>query len=95
MGIRPGKVPQALYLVTTILTLPQKDGNYIIIKKWVSDDVQQDMFEHTRQIRQRKAITAGPVEIERETRLYVNDKKKDKMYMVRKKSPNRRSWILS
>lgn len=73
----------------------QQDDNYIIIKKWVSDSVQQDMFAHTRQIKTRKAIAAPPIEIERETRLYVNDKKKDKMYMVRKKSPNRRSWIFS
>ncbi|KAL9624915.1 MAG: hypothetical protein Q9160_000962 [Pyrenula sp. 1 TL-2023] len=72
-----------------------QDDNYIIIKKWVSDTIQQDMFDHTRQIKQRKAITAPPIEIERETRLYVNDKKKDKLYMVRKKSPNRRSWIFS
>ena len=53
------------------------------------------MFEHTRKVRSRKAITAGPVEIEKETRLYVNDKNKDKMYLVRKKSPNRRSWMFT
>jgi hypothetical protein len=60
----------------------QRDTDYILIKEYVSDELQDDLFEHTKKLRSRKLIE-GP--IEKQTILKINDKKKDKMYLVRKK----------
>jgi hypothetical protein len=54
-----------------------------LIKEYVSDELQDELFAHTKKIRSRKLIE-GP--IEKTTILKVNDKKKDQMYLVRKKN---------
>ncbi|KAN0069775.1 hypothetical protein V8E54_012081 [Elaphomyces granulatus] len=72
-----------------------RDGNYIIIKTYVSKELQEELFAHTRRLREPKLITEQSSSL---TELRVNDKNKDKLYLVRKKSPaptRRRSWILS
>ncbi|OXV10772.1 hypothetical protein Egran_01466 [Elaphomyces granulatus] len=72
-----------------------RDGNYIIIKTYVSKELQEELFAHTRRLREPKLITEQSSSL---TELKVNDKNKDKLYLVRKKSPapsRRRSWILS
>ena len=63
----------------------QKDSEYIVIKQYVDQDLQDRLFEHTRILRERKMI-AGPVEKDTVTTLKVRDKSKDKMFLVRKKS---------
>ncbi|KKK20606.1 hypothetical protein ARAM_000154 [Aspergillus rambellii] len=70
----------------------ERDGNYIIIKTWVSEDLQEELFAHTRRLREGKLITQTSSTL---TELKVNDRKKDKMYIVRKKSPSRRAWIFT
>lgn len=70
----------------------QLDSNYIIIKQWVSEDFQEELFAHTRRLREGKLVTQSSSHL---TELKVNDKKKDKMYLVRKKSPSRRAWIFT
>jgi hypothetical protein len=61
----------------------QKDSNYILIKEYISDELQDELFAHTKKLRSRKLLLEGPVH--KETILKINDKKKDKMYLVRKK----------
>lgn len=70
----------------------QRDSNYIIIKQWISEDFQEELFDHTRRLREGKLITQTSNTL---TELKVNDRKKDKMYLVRKKSPSRRAWIFT
>ncbi|KAI9367929.1 hypothetical protein BJX61DRAFT_537657 [Aspergillus egyptiacus] len=68
------------------------DGNYIIIKTWISEELQEELFAHTRRLREGRLVTQTSNTL---TELKVNDRKKDRMYLVRKKSPNRRSWIFT
>lgn len=73
------------------LTLPQRDSNYIIIKRWIPEQQQDILFEHTRRLRERKLITDTTVELKKEH---------DQLLLVRKKSPGRRrstsrGWIFS
>ncbi|KAJ5606137.1 hypothetical protein N7510_008918 [Penicillium lagena] len=68
------------------------DHNYIVIKKWVDEDFQDKLFSHTKRIREGKVLTQTSSST---TELRVNDRNKDKMYLVRKKSPSRKSWILT
>jgi hypothetical protein len=72
----------------------QKDSEYIVIKQYVDQDLQDQLFEHTRTLRERKMIV-GPVEKDTITTLKVRDKSKDQMYLVRKKSksPGRKIYI--
>ncbi|KAL1964659.1 hypothetical protein VTN77DRAFT_6685 [Rasamsonia byssochlamydoides] len=70
----------------------EHDSNYIIIKTWISEDFQEELFAHTRRIREGKLVSETSSSL---TELRVNDKKKDKMYLVRKKSPSRRAWIFT
>ncbi|OJJ57477.1 hypothetical protein ASPSYDRAFT_1056088 [Aspergillus sydowii CBS 593.65] len=68
------------------------DGNYMIIKAWISEELQEELFAHSRRLREGKVITEKSNTL---TELRVNDRNKDKMYLVRKKSPSRRSWIFT
>ncbi|TPR11495.1 hypothetical protein CAN33_0049000 [Aspergillus niger] len=68
------------------------DGNYIIIKQWISEDFQEELFAHTRRLREGKLVTQHSSTL---TELKVNDRKKDKMYLVRKKNPGARAWIFT
>ncbi|KAL5332231.1 hypothetical protein BJX70DRAFT_384783 [Aspergillus crustosus] len=68
------------------------DGNYIIIKTWISEDMQEELFAHSRRLREGKLVTQTSSSL---TELKVNDRNKDKLFLVRKKSPNRRSWIFT
>ena len=65
--------------------LLQHNSEYIIIKKWISQDLQDELFEHTKKIKEKKLIM-GPIEKDTTTILKVRDKSKDNMYLVRKKS---------
>lgn len=58
---------------------------------WISEDFQEELFAHTRRLREGKLVTETSSST---TELKVNDRRKDRMYLVRKKSPNRR-WIFS
>jgi hypothetical protein len=66
----------------------QEDSDYILIKQYVSNDLQDQLFAHTKKIKSRKLIEPP---IEKQTILKVSDRKKDKMFLVRKKdrSPGR------
>ncbi|KAL4791283.1 hypothetical protein BDV19DRAFT_370768 [Aspergillus venezuelensis] len=68
------------------------DGNYIIIKTWISEELQDELFAHSRRLREGRLVTQTTSSL---TELRVNDRNKDKMYLVRKKSPSRRSWIFT
>ena len=81
-------------LVLRLLTRVQKDSEYIVIKQYVDQELQDQLFDHTRMLKERKMI-AGPVEKDTVTTLKVRDKNKDQMFLVRKKSksPGRRVYI--
>ncbi|BCS27158.1 uncharacterized protein APUU_60206S [Aspergillus puulaauensis] len=68
------------------------DGNYMVIKTWVSEELQEELFAHSRRLREGKVISEKSNTL---TELRVNDRNKDKMYLVRKKSPSRRSWMFT
>jgi hypothetical protein len=68
-----------------LLTCVQTDSEYIVIKQYVDQDLQDRLFEHTRMLKERKMIT-GPVERDVVTMLKVRDRSKDQMFLVRKKS---------
>lgn len=63
--------------------MSQRDSDYILIERYVDDDLQDELFAHTKKIRSRKLIE--PATIEKKVIVKINDKKKDKMYLVRKK----------
>lgn len=65
----------------TKLTFRQKDTDYIIIKKYISYELQDELFAHTEKIKHRKLIVPS---IEEKKIMKINDRKKDKMYLVRK-----------
>ncbi|CRG84892.1 hypothetical protein PISL3812_02068 [Talaromyces islandicus] len=69
-----------------------RDPNYIIIKKFISEEFQEELFSHTRRIREGKLVTETSTTL---TELKVNDRKKDKMYLVRKKNPSGKAWIFT
>jgi hypothetical protein len=64
-----------------------------VIKQYVDQELQDQLFEHTRMLKERKMITAAPVEKDVITTLKVRGRSKDQMFLVRKKSksPGRRS----
>ena len=74
----------------------QHNHDYIIIKKWISQDLQDELFEHTRKYKEKKLLIMGPVEKDTTTVLKVRDKSKDNMYLVRKKSksPARKGLLI-
>ncbi|KAJ5109468.1 hypothetical protein N7456_006143 [Penicillium angulare] len=45
----------------------QDDANYIIIKKWITDELQEELFSHTRRIREGKSFVEECKEPERPT----------------------------
>jgi hypothetical protein len=63
-------------------SLYQRDTDYIIIKQWVDDDLQEELFAHTRRVR--KVKLDGQISSPTTGRKFD-----DRMYLVRKKSPNR------
>ncbi|KIW13701.1 hypothetical protein PV08_08892 [Exophiala spinifera] len=82
-----------------------RDTEYIIIKKYIDNTFQDELFEHTRRLKERKLITGPYVkETKTITTLTPNDhsyvKKGDKMYVVREKSKSpsrsrRSSWMFT
>jgi len=94
---------QRKYLSPTTLDLYElpwefdDDGTYIIIKKWISHDLQEELFAHTRKLKVKKLIM-GPIEKETVTTLKVKGEGKDEMFLVRKKSgrsPGRRGYMFT
>ncbi|KAL2416818.1 hypothetical protein ABEF95_005688 [Exophiala dermatitidis] len=81
-----------------------RDDEYIIIKRYIDHDLQDELFEHTRRLKERKLIT-GPYVKETKivTKLSPNEfvkKGGDKMYVVREKSKSparsrRSSWMFT
>ena len=61
--------------------MEKRDLNYIVIKRWIPEHDQDILFEHTRSLREGRRLTNASVEIKKE---------RDKLLLVRKKSPNRR-----
>ncbi|KAI4258242.1 MAG: hypothetical protein LQ352_001295 [Teloschistes flavicans] len=57
------------------------DTNYIVIKKWVNQNVQDKLFEHTRRLREQRLLTTNTtVELKKEH---------GKLKLVRERSPHR------
>lgn len=82
---------ESFFVFVHLLTCVQTDSEYIVIKQYVDQDLQDKLFEHTRMLKERRMIT-GPVEKDVITTLKVRDRSKDQMFLVRKKSksPGRR-----
>ncbi|ERF70673.1 hypothetical protein EPUS_02539 [Endocarpon pusillum Z07020] len=76
-------LPETLDVYRLPWSYDSKDSDYILIETYVDDDLQEELFAHTRKIRSRKLIEPSP--IEKKVIVKINDKKKDKMYLVRKK----------
>ncbi|KXG50812.1 uncharacterized protein PGRI_063840 [Penicillium griseofulvum] len=70
----------------------ENDTNYIIIKKWIDHDFQDQLFAHTQRLREGKVIAETS---HSRTELKVNDRRKDRLFLVRKKSPSGRMRILT
>ncbi|KAL8736260.1 MAG: hypothetical protein Q9166_000415 [cf. Caloplaca sp. 2 TL-2023] len=70
-----------------------RDSNYIVIKRWINENDQDKLFEHTRKLREQRLLTNSAVELKKEN---------GKLKLVREKSPHRersrshsRSWIFT
>ena len=87
----------------------QNNSEYIVIKKYIDNDFQEVLFEHTKTIRtKRKTITSGyekdvtvTLRPKQEVTEVVKDRN-DNMYLVRSKSrgrerssSRRRSWMFT
>ncbi|KAL8795228.1 MAG: hypothetical protein Q9195_002239 [Heterodermia aff. obscurata] len=59
----------------------KRDVNYIVIKRWIPEHEQDILFEHTQSLREGRRQTSALVEIKKE---------REKLLLVRKKSPGRR-----
>ncbi|KAL8672900.1 MAG: hypothetical protein Q9168_002654 [Polycauliona sp. 1 TL-2023] len=73
-----------------------RDANYIVIKRWISENDQDKLFEHTRKLREQreqKMLTSAPVELKKDPN--------GKLKLVREKSPagrsrsRSRSWMFT
>lgn len=80
------------------------DDKYILIKEYISHELQQELFEHTRKIKLRREkllITDGYVKETQTTikpRDVFKDGKSDQMFIARRKSVSkspRRSWMFT
>ena len=80
----PTTYVDSLHLVADTADFYMQGHNteYIIIKEYIDDELQEALFAHTKKIKSRRLIAAP---ITKETILKVNDRKKERMYMVRKK----------
>ncbi|KAL9600123.1 MAG: hypothetical protein Q9219_003379 [cf. Caloplaca sp. 3 TL-2023] len=72
-----------------------RDSNYIVIKRWINQNDQDKLFDHTRKLREQRLLpSSSPVELKKDS--------KGKLMLVREKSPSRarsrstsRSWFLT
>ncbi|KAJ5217336.1 hypothetical protein N7468_010344 [Penicillium chermesinum] len=85
-------LPETLIAYNLPWEWDERDSNYIIIKRWITEDFQEELFSHTRRLREGKVIAQTSSST---TELKINDRNKDKMYLVRKKSPSRRLRIFA
>ncbi|KAJ6084021.1 hypothetical protein N7486_010821 [Penicillium sp. IBT 16267x] len=85
-------LPETLLAYNLPWDWDETDSNYIIIKRWVTEDFQEELFSHTKRIREGKVLTQTS---QSQTELKVNDRHKDRMYLVRKKSPQHRLRIFA
>ncbi|KAJ5086617.1 hypothetical protein NUU61_007924 [Penicillium alfredii] len=83
-------LPETLIAYSIPWDWDERDSNYIIIKRWITEDFQEELFSHSRRLREGKVLTQTSSSL---TELKVNDRNKDKMYLIRKKSPSRRLRI--
>ncbi|KAI4277132.1 MAG: hypothetical protein LQ337_002005 [Flavoplaca oasis] len=75
----------------------ESDSNYIIIKRWISENDQDKLFDHTKKLReqrqQQKLLMSAPVELKKDPN--------GKLKLVREKSPagrsrsRSRSWMFT
>ncbi|CAF9934632.1 MAG: hypothetical protein HETSPECPRED_009301 [Heterodermia speciosa] len=75
------EVSKAQSNLETQAKIKKRDLNYIVIKRWIPEHDQNILFEHTRSLREGRRLTNAAVEIKKE---------RDKIFLVRKKSPSRR-----
>lgn len=61
-----------------------RDGNYILIKRWIPEHEQDILFEHTRRMREGRLLTNSKITLKKEH---------GERLLVRKKSPVRRRSI--
>ena len=89
-------LPPTLDLGSLLMTIClQKDSTYIIIKTWISHDFQEELFAHTKKLKEKKLIM-GPITKETTTKLMVNDGQRDQKYLVRRKSKSPgRNWMFT
>lgn len=85
-------LPPPSSLTKQILTrgYPQHNSEYIIIKKYIDNDFQDELFRHTKMLKEKKTIASGYVkDTEVTTTLRPREKSSDQMYLVRSKSRSR------
>ncbi|KAJ6004492.1 hypothetical protein N7522_006137 [Penicillium canescens] len=89
-------LPETLIAYSLPWDWDEHDTEYIIIKKWITEDLQEELFAHTQRIRHQKEHQRVIAQTSHSmTELRVNDRNKDKMYLVRKKSPKGRLRIFA
>ncbi|EFE29446.1 uncharacterized protein ARB_03700 [Trichophyton benhamiae CBS 112371] len=81
--------PRTLDAFSLIWEFDPNDADYMLIYHSLSQEEQDRLFDHTRKLRGQRTLTAsphnGPVTVE----MKVNDKKRDGLYLVRKKQDRR------
>lgn len=80
--------PETLNVYKLPWSYDEEDEDFIIIKQWVPESLQETLFEHTRKIRERRQITYTTTELRKDRDQLLLIKKKD----VKKKSPAR-NWF--
>ncbi|KAJ5107900.1 hypothetical protein N7456_004575 [Penicillium angulare] len=85
-------LPETLLAYNLPWDWDEHDSNYIIIKRWVTEDFQEELFGHTKRIREGKVIAETS---HSQTELKVNDDRKDRMYLVRKKAPRHKIHLFA
>lgn len=69
----------------------KNNSNSLLIKEYISGELQDDLFAHTRKLKSRKLLEAP---VPKQTILKVTGKGRDKMYVVRKKEASPMRFVL-
>ncbi|KAJ5517629.1 hypothetical protein N7453_000051 [Penicillium expansum] len=83
-------LPETLIAYNLPWDWDEHNHNYIVIKKLITEDFQEDLFSHTRRIREEKVVTQTSHSM---TEFKGDDRNKEKMSLARKTSPDDASRI--
>ncbi|KAL2823440.1 hypothetical protein BDW59DRAFT_96766 [Aspergillus cavernicola] len=87
-------VPETLTAYKLPWGWDEMDDDYILIKEWISEEFQDELFEHSRRIQERR-LNAGGRDAFTE---FEDERMGKKEYMrrynvVRKRGPSKKGWI--